>query len=159
MSWETYIKKVNQIIKDLERHGLKLGDKANAVAVISACNLDSNSKLHIESVARNLSNNKELSGKLVEEVLLRFRHETETESKNEMTTAENDETTNCNTTTDETAYWINRGGQAQRRGIKKIFLKVREDSYTKRPFLRIKNILVTVDQRITSYAIVPILQT
>ena len=58
-SMESYIRKVNQIIKDLERQGLKLGDKANAVALISASNLDSNSRLHIESVARNLNHNKD----------------------------------------------------------------------------------------------------
>ena len=32
MSRETYIKKVNRIIQDLKRQGLKLCDKANAVA-------------------------------------------------------------------------------------------------------------------------------
>ncbi len=47
-------------MKELERYGLKLGDKANAVALISASNLDSNMKLHVESVARNLNNNRGL---------------------------------------------------------------------------------------------------
>ncbi len=66
MSCDIYIKKVNQIVKELERQGLKLGDKANAVALISASNLDSNSRLHIESVARNLNNNQGLSAKYIE---------------------------------------------------------------------------------------------
>ena len=82
-SKEGYIKKVNQIVKELERQGPKLGDKANAVALISASNLDSNSFLHIESVARNLNKNKALSAKFVEEALLRLKQEREIESIHE----------------------------------------------------------------------------
>ena len=84
MTWETYIRKVNQIIKELERQGLKLGDKANAVALFLASNLDSNSRLHIESVARNLNNNKASSAKFVEKALLRLKQETEIESVHEV---------------------------------------------------------------------------
>ena len=58
MSWEMFLKKLNQIIKDLERQDLKLGDNNNTIALISISNLDSNSKL--QSVARNLNKNQHL---------------------------------------------------------------------------------------------------
>ena len=49
-------------MNELERYGLKLEDKA-AVALISATNLDSHMKLHVESAARNFNDNKGLEAK------------------------------------------------------------------------------------------------
>ena len=102
MLWEAYIRKVNQIVKELERQGLKLGDKANAVALISASNLDSNSRLHIESAARNLNNNKALPAKFFEKELLRLKQETEIEFIHEVETAPAEKINSENS--EETAY-------------------------------------------------------
>ena len=124
MSWEVYIKKVNQIIKDLERQGLKLGDKPNAVAMISSSNSDSNNRLHIESVARKLNNIQSLSAKYVEEALLRLKHQTEISSINEVTTVETDSAHSLSTHSniEESAFWVNRGRFSnQRRGMKRYF--------------------------------------
>ncbi len=72
ITWDQYLKKQRKIFGDLEKYGLKLDDKITCVAMIDGTNLDQNTKLHIESVARNQSEDKKLHPKFVDEAIRRM---------------------------------------------------------------------------------------
>ena len=72
ITWDQYLKKQKKIFRDLEKYGLKLDDKITCVAMIDGTNLDQNTKLHIESVARNQSEDKKLHPKFVDEAIRRM---------------------------------------------------------------------------------------
>ncbi len=54
------------MLRDLARFGLNFEEKGVSIAMIDATNLDSGTKLHIESVARYMNDSKELEIKNVE---------------------------------------------------------------------------------------------
>ena len=53
MSWLQYIKQTKQVFPDLERFGLTIGGKVVAFAMLDATEIETGTKLNIESVARN----------------------------------------------------------------------------------------------------------
>ena len=63
ITWDQYLKRRKKIFRELEKYGLKLDDKTTWVAMIDGTNLDQNTKLHIESVTRNQSDDKNLHPK------------------------------------------------------------------------------------------------
>ncbi len=72
MVWSQYLKQIKKVFRDLERFGLKFEEKVVSIAMIDATNLDSGTKLHIDSVARNMNDSKELEIKNVEESVRRL---------------------------------------------------------------------------------------
>ena len=74
----------------------------------------------------------------MEKALLRLRHETEIGSINEVANAEVTEEAMIAgaQTGDETPFWVNRGGQAPRRGIKLYFHQNNRGNIHKKPFVQ-----------------------
>ncbi len=72
MTWMEYIKRIKTITRGLEKYGLSMSDRMKSIAMIEAGKLDQNTKLHVESVARNLNENQNLVPKCVEDSLRRL---------------------------------------------------------------------------------------
>ncbi len=65
MSWKEHLRKIQQAFRDLEKFGIKFEDKVIGIAMTDGTNLDAGTKLHIESVARNLDAERKLIPKHV----------------------------------------------------------------------------------------------
>ncbi len=101
MVWSQYLKQIKKVFRDLDRFGLKFEEKVVGIAMIEATSLDSSTRLHIESVARNMNESKELEVRNVEESIRRLIISDSEEKVLEVKECEEEQ--------DETALWFKSG--------------------------------------------------
>ena len=106
VTWPQYVKQMKQVIRDLERFGLNLGDKAVAIAMIEGTELEASTKLHIESVAGNSHPTHDLSTNNVEESLRRLIMDDKEQKVLEVVEVKQTEEDKQSENTGDEALWV-----------------------------------------------------
>ena len=92
ISWNEYVKKMKRLRSDLQHQNIEISDELFCIALIDGSNFYPGVKLSVESMARNVNPNRELTLKGTEEAILRMRTTEDENNRKEILVVENDPT-------------------------------------------------------------------